>query len=305
MNNKKICPICGQPLQEGDDLVVCPDCGTPHHRTCWKAHGQCGCPELHASAAPVPPEPDTPENSPEHTAKNVQPPVSGPTPSPKVCPYCRADNDADARFCHQCGHPLLTAQDLPDGIQVVSDPLGGIAPDEQIDGVPAKDIAEVVGPRSAHYLRIFSVLNKVKRAFPLNLTVLFFDIPWFFTRKMYLQAIGITLVELALAAPAIWGVVMTAIAGEALHFSDTFWTLYNLCRVLPWIFRIVLALFSNRMYMSHCVEKARTLREKHPDDEGFRTAARKKGGRSTFFMYTTCGLTVLYMLFTMWSGISF
>ncbi len=298
MNIKKVCPICGQPLQEGDDIVVCPDCGTPHHRVCWKSHGQCGCPELHVCAAPS--EPETPENLAENTPADA----SGTTPQLPVCPYCRADNDPDARFCHQCGHPLLLMQDVPDGMQIVSDPLGGVAPDTLIDGVPAKDIAEVVGPRSPHYLRIFSLLSKTKRAFPLNLTALFFDIPWFFTRKMYLQAIGITLLELALAAPTIWGVVVTAIAGEALHFSGTFWALYHTCNALQWVLRIVLGLFGNRIYMTHCAEKARRLREKHPDDETFRAAARKKGGRSTFFMYTTCGLTVLYMLFTMWSGIS-
>jgi hypothetical protein len=223
----------------------------------------------------------------------------------KICLYCRAENDADARFCHHCGRPLPIASHQPGGMQMLSDPLGGVAPDTLIDDVPAKDIAEVVGPRSAYYVRMFSLPSKTKRAFSLNMTALFFDIPWFFTRKMYLQAIGITLVELALAAPAIWGVVATAIAGEALHFTDAFWTLYHVCGALQWVLRIVLALFGNRMYMNHCIEKARSLRQKHPDDESFQTIARKKGGRSTFFMYTTCALTALYMLFTMWSGISF
>ena len=223
----------------------------------------------------------------------------------KICLYCRAENDADARFCHHCGRPLPIASHQPGGMQMLSDPLGGVAPDTLIDDVPAKDIAEVVGPRSAYYVRMFSLLSKTKRAFSLNMTALFFDIPWFFTRKMYLQAIGITLVELALAAPAIWGVVATAIAGEALHFTDAFWTLYRVCGALQWVLRIALALFGNRMYMNHCIEKARSLRQKHPDNESFQTIARKKGGRSTFFMYTTCALTALYMLFTMWSGISF
>ena len=24
------CPVCNQVFQEDDDIVVCPDCGTPH-----------------------------------------------------------------------------------------------------------------------------------------------------------------------------------------------------------------------------------------------------------------------------------
>lgn len=300
MNIKKVCPLCGQPLQEGDDIVVCPDCGTPHHRACWKAHGQCGCPEQHISATPVQAEPESPAAPAENSSADAA--DAAHVLQTNICPYCRTDNDADARFCHQCGHPLLHPQDLP-GMRIVSDPLGGIDPDEPIGGVSAKDLADVVGPKSPQYLRIFHILNKVKRAFPLNLSALLFDIPWLFTRKMYLPAIGVTLLELALSAPTVWAVIVTAIAGEALQFSGSFWFLYHACNVLQWVLRIALGLFGNRLYMNHCVEKVRQLRKKYPDDDSFRAAARKKGGRSAFFMYTTGALTVLYLLFTMWSGI--
>ena len=30
------CPVCKQKFKEADDIVVCPDCGTPYHRECWK-----------------------------------------------------------------------------------------------------------------------------------------------------------------------------------------------------------------------------------------------------------------------------
>ena len=29
------CPVCNKVFQEDDDIVVCPDCGTPHHRKCY------------------------------------------------------------------------------------------------------------------------------------------------------------------------------------------------------------------------------------------------------------------------------
>jgi hypothetical protein len=38
-NNK--CPVCDVHFSENDDIVVCPDCGTAHHRECWKANGKC------------------------------------------------------------------------------------------------------------------------------------------------------------------------------------------------------------------------------------------------------------------------
>ena len=35
------CPVCNNPFVSDDDIVVCPQCGLPHHRECWKSIGQC------------------------------------------------------------------------------------------------------------------------------------------------------------------------------------------------------------------------------------------------------------------------
>ena len=43
------CPYCGRKFAEGDDIVVCPECGTPHHRECYKEHGSCANEERHGS----------------------------------------------------------------------------------------------------------------------------------------------------------------------------------------------------------------------------------------------------------------
>mgnify|MGYP000169958290 CR=1 FL=1 len=33
------CEGCGKPLTLQDDIVVCPDCGAPYHRTCYEKNG--------------------------------------------------------------------------------------------------------------------------------------------------------------------------------------------------------------------------------------------------------------------------
>ena len=35
------CQVCQKEFQKGDDIVVCPECGTPVHRECWKQLGHC------------------------------------------------------------------------------------------------------------------------------------------------------------------------------------------------------------------------------------------------------------------------
>ncbi len=35
------CPVCENVFTEEDDVVVCPDCGTPHHRECFIKNNKC------------------------------------------------------------------------------------------------------------------------------------------------------------------------------------------------------------------------------------------------------------------------
>ncbi len=46
---KYFCPICGIDFTDEDDVVVCPDCGTPHHRECWMKAGHCANENLHGT----------------------------------------------------------------------------------------------------------------------------------------------------------------------------------------------------------------------------------------------------------------
>ena len=45
----KLCPVCRSRFNEKADIVVCPVCGTPHHRICYLTKNQCALEELHES----------------------------------------------------------------------------------------------------------------------------------------------------------------------------------------------------------------------------------------------------------------
>ena len=42
------CIICQKVFENDDDIVVCPDCGTPYHRSCYQSAGHCINQPLHA-----------------------------------------------------------------------------------------------------------------------------------------------------------------------------------------------------------------------------------------------------------------
>jgi hypothetical protein len=41
------CPVCDSRFSETDDVVVCPVCGTPHHRSCYAENKDCANKHLH------------------------------------------------------------------------------------------------------------------------------------------------------------------------------------------------------------------------------------------------------------------
>lgn len=42
------CPVCQQPFSDGDDVVVCPECGAPYHRACYQKNAGCLFADRHA-----------------------------------------------------------------------------------------------------------------------------------------------------------------------------------------------------------------------------------------------------------------
>mgnify|MGYP002771496784 CR=1 FL=1 len=50
------CPVCEQEFTDNDDIVVCPDCGTPYHRACWQKVGACMHQSEHAAGFEWKPE---------------------------------------------------------------------------------------------------------------------------------------------------------------------------------------------------------------------------------------------------------
>lgn len=44
----KLCPVCRTRFIKGADVVVCPICGTPHHRPCYSQIERCAFEDIHA-----------------------------------------------------------------------------------------------------------------------------------------------------------------------------------------------------------------------------------------------------------------
>ena len=179
------CPVCEQAFTDEDDIVVCPDCGTPYHRACWQKVGAC----MHKS---------------EHAAGFEWQPEFGPEAEKAAheatCPNCGTHNQPGAAQCSHCGCPLpkddgprpdpkdedaqvpIYARDpstvhKPDNSRTTPGPRidtytaddnGGICrreigPEDTIDGIKAKDWAAYVGRSPMYYLMQFFRMSMTKQ----------------------------------------------------------------------------------------------------------------------------------------------
>lgn len=169
-----VCPICGQQFAASDDVVVCPDCGTPHHRACWMQHGGCAHADKHeqgfvwqsASLAAADP------GHADETAAYAR------------CPRCGEEVAADALICPECGKKLGVAAD--NRFDYNDDFfLRGVDADpaDDLDGFTVREAAMFVQYRVSDYVRKFGRIKEGKKA-GWNWAAFFFSPFWFFYRKI-------------------------------------------------------------------------------------------------------------------------
>jgi len=176
---KQNCIHCGREFAKNDDIVVCPVCGTPHHRECW-ADGS-GC-----------------MNSFRHCEGYVyrNPNVAQENEGVEKCAFCGKENPETALFCHHCGADL-TKDANQGGAQTNMPPFISFDftppknpyenSDERIDDVPVSQIANQVLVKSEYYIPKFKKISK--RKIPVSWNWASCIMPgcvWFYFRRCYL-----------------------------------------------------------------------------------------------------------------------
>lgn len=93
-----ICDGCKKRFADGDDIVVCPFCGTPQHRECYEKNNECVNAALHESGFSWQGEVSTPLSK-EIEKKEAE----KKSEEALVCPSCGHENPPGSPFCEACG----------------------------------------------------------------------------------------------------------------------------------------------------------------------------------------------------------
>ncbi|MBR6407095.1 MAG: DUF2628 domain-containing protein [Clostridia bacterium] len=254
------CPLCGNAFGENDDIVVCPECGTAHHRSCYGKNGRCSNEEKHSHGS------GREKDSADCAAFS---PAGEEDSGGMICRRCKYANPADADFCVRCGLSLKNDQSglRSAAVSPVSsgfpDPYGGVRPDETIDGIPASELVYLVGPNSSYYLPKFSSMSRSRNPFSVNWSGLILGSYWLAYRKIYPAAAILTALAALFSAPVeliLNNQLQTGVQERVSAFiSSVPGFVFPLLCVGIVLVHFVTGFFGNYIYMKHCVKKVRKI----------------------------------------------
>ncbi len=195
------CPYCLKPFQDGDDVVVCPDCGTPAHRACWKQNGHCLYENKHASGfvwqIPYSKEREEAElkaREEEAARKRAQTFGSGGRDTrPDGMPL-------DNEYGNYASYTTGDHGEMKPTMRV-------IGPDEMLGDFRVREYGELIQKNKNKYIPKFFIMDRTKRNFVGNFAAFIAPTLWSAYRRMYGLAVILILLQFLVPLIALDSVV--------------------------------------------------------------------------------------------------
>lgn len=314
------CIVCSEQFKENDDIVVCPECGTPYHRACYEKYGSCVNTELHKSHRSWKPMPDT--GVPTDINENEH-------EKDCVCPRCGYVNPKLTAYCGRCGSPMPALErhneelrknrenaagdfDNFGGINLepylinFTDPLCGYNPDEDFDGVRLCELADYVGNNTHYYLPNFKRFKETGSSLSWNFSAMIIPEMYFSYRKMPLIALAAFIVRIIFMIPQYIPIFAQMELGVLSQFargfdtrSTAFSVLSFLSYVLVYAVMFFFGAFANKIYYKIAVKRTAKIKASTTPFT-IRQALRSKGGTSGGWLTVfICIYVLIYMLLSL------
>lgn len=277
-----LCESCKKPFTDNDDIVVCPDCGAPHHRSCYETQGHCALRDKHSDKFVWQAQKPDADNEHQH-ARSV------------ICPSCNAANPPHGRYCQMCGSSLENAAAAHNASNSYSQynhntqSYGG-QPDAppnyggndaferwDIDGVSSRELSAYTGSSSYYFLRQFKLILRTQYNMSWNWAALIFGFFYFFYRKMYkvgLALLGFYIVSMIPGLLIYFGPtdatiemmgVVIAYNSQMAAQTAPFMTVLN---IMSFFLRVWCAVFANKLYLKSALQNIRQYKEVFDIPEG-------------------------------------
>lgn len=302
------CPVCDKYFHIGDDIVVCPECGTPHHRECYNENGKCANENKHKDGYDY-----------QQNIKGTEEVDDDGI----ICKKCGAKNSKDAFFCSKCSNALQenvehnhqniygnyhntqnSSAPFPNNPNVIMfDPLAGVSPSADIgDGVTVGECAKFVKQNTPYFITIFNQIQKFTKS-RFNFCAMFFGGGYLLFRKMYKVGSIITAIQGAMLILYYYLNYYISQSNvydkflESLYSYDTNATMVYMAELSTTQFAIILMYFAiavmlflmgivigacaNRLYYNHCKKQICKIKNQTENGTERDNMIEKKGGVNT------------------------
>lgn len=269
VSSEPVCDICGNKLDNGEEIVYCPECGTPVHSLCWEKTHVCPNEARHASGYDW--ESDHRKRSrPEQEIRNT---------------------DLTMRS--------ISFENFPQ--MIMENPIRSSEDGEELTcyGVKQSELLHFLGYENfstPRFLTLFLNMANSGKVFSINLSAWFFAPFYHFYRRMTGPAIILSLATFILMVPTLllellyWSNSGNNVVNDPLANAATV-TSYIMILV-----RVLILIFSDYIYMRWSVNKILTLRERYKDattDEYY--AALEHSGNPRM-LYVLGGISLMMFL---------
>ncbi|MEG1782417.1 MAG: RING finger protein, partial [Oscillospiraceae bacterium] len=262
--NTQVCEYCHQPFGKDSDIVVCPECGTPHHRHCWQELGHCINEDKHSDA---------------FEWKSTAPIISADSTQ---CPECGAVMPKDTLFCESCGKSLA-APEKATAPAPVAPSFAGISRDDmtarvekelsgEIDGVSVKDMAYYIGSGAQYYIFKFRRMKQNPNYKPFCWSAFLASPLYFAYRKMWKPAVLSALFNMLMNFPSL---ILSMVEIGAISSSSplVFGGINSLAMVgslLVLVAAIFLGFMAVPLFKAKVVTEIKALKSACPDETVYR-----------------------------------
>lgn len=271
------CIICGEAFTKQDDIVTCPDCGTPYHRACWKKNGACVNTTLHTQG--------------ESWIKQYQ------AKEKMRRTQERQDEEAEQAAARESGQSPALNPEIYDGIRLSdTDPCLGLDPDELLDGITVSEASAFIHTNIFYYLPLFRLMKRTGKKLSFNFVSLICPHFYFANRKMWGSAMAALLLNTLLEIPAMIQLLyqqMDITLPWANVESSAFRIVYAASFIIYIILSAVWCFRANHMYYRFAQRQIQRIRQSSASTEESHARLSSAGGTSLLNVVLILGMQFL------------
>lgn len=266
------CALCGLAFTESDDVVVCPECGSPHHRGCYNKNGCCAKAELHAEGY-------------KWQSNTINKKISDADVDVYInCPRCGSRNSPENERCESCGEVLSEEERISEGGNQTTgnpflDQIMKLDPNENLGGIRLKEAVGFVRSNLLYYIPMFRQMFAMGRKISFNFICFIFPPVYFANRRMWSWAILTAILSVLLSMPLTISYFVSAglenggislfsqsVNNAVLENSHMLSTLVNICNIADFVMRILMCMFGNYIYYKFMIKSVKRIKASAGDD---------------------------------------